>query len=179
MYWPPVELVDLFPTLVGLAGLAAPPEAWHLPGTDLSPVLRSGRAVKPVNAAFGQITRCRNCTEAYSDAGLLIRGCSDDAADAAHFYVACAKTPRQHFDLMGYSVRTPQWRYSLFCRWNGTTLRGVWSTCTAPELFDHANDTALFAPDHARRNLAGCTDPRCARAEAQLRAMIRAAFPVE
>ena len=44
---------------------------------------------------------------------------------------------------MGYSVRTPTWRYTEFAQWDGLTLCLVWNT-TLPnalvELYDHTGD---------------------------------------
>ena len=62
LYTHPVELLDLYPTLVGLAGLPTVPAGWNLPGTDLSIAMLTNTVVKPENAAFGQITRCYNCS---------------------------------------------------------------------------------------------------------------------
>ena len=92
-------------------GLAAPPDAWGLAGTDLSHVLASGAVAKQANAAFGQITRCYNCTLAYTGSvATMITGCNNDAQDRGRFAVPCALTPSADFDWMGFSVRTPEWR---------------------------------------------------------------------
>ena len=101
-YGHPVELVDVYPTVVSLAGLVAPPTGFGLAGTDLVPGMLGGAAVKPVNAAFGEITRCKNCSEAYAtDPQTYERGCSADSADATEFLVPCALTARHRFDYMG------------------------------------------------------------------------------
>jgi len=52
--------------------------------------------------------------------------------------VPCALTPRQDFDFMGYSLRTSSgWRFSAFCKWNGTSLSGDFSDhCPHRELYD-------------------------------------------
>ena len=57
-----IELLDLFPTIVSLANLPPPPKSWDLPGTDLTLGMVHGGVVKPMDAAFGQITRCVNCS---------------------------------------------------------------------------------------------------------------------
>jgi hypothetical protein len=113
-----VELVDLFPTVAALAGLAPPPGTWQLDGDNLVPGMLTGGVVKRVNAAFGQITRCMNCTVSYTtNADTYQAGCAEDGVDAGRWYVPCAHTNRTDFDLMGMSIRTDNWRYSVFCRY--------------------------------------------------------------
>ena len=180
IYDHPVELLDLFPTVSGLASLPAPPSAWRLPGTDLTPALmRSaspGTVAKPINAAYSQITRCLNCTLAYtSAAGGEITGCAADAVDAS-WYVPCALTPRQDFDFMGMSVRTSLWRYSVFCRWSGAELKANWSSCEQVELYNHTHDTSIYDVDDNGEpfNLAGT--PGVEPLEKELRALLERRF---
>jgi hypothetical protein len=105
-----VELVDLFPTLVSLANLRAPPTDYGLEGDDLVPGIISGGDSKRVQAAFSQITRCMNCDAAYAIVADERAGCDADGADAGKFYVPCSQTNRSQFDLMGMSIRTTDWR---------------------------------------------------------------------
>ena len=63
----------MYPTVVALAGLPPPPKTWELPGSDLTLGMQRGNVVKPIDAAFGQITRCVNCSLAYGTA-VGIRG---------------------------------------------------------------------------------------------------------
>ena len=173
LYTHPVELVDLFPTLAGAAGLDLPP--FSLPGTDLSSAMLSNIPVKPINAAFSQITRCSNCSRAYD----LKNGGSTECryartADSA-FYVPCCVTNRTMYDYMGMSVRTEEWRYTLWCGWDGQTLSADWSNCTQPELFDHRNDTELFnVDDWENNNCAGLADYQLV--EAEMKALLRRGF---
>ena len=143
-----VELVDLFPTLTTLVGLPFPTNATPgipLPGTDLTPGMRKGVVVKPVNAAFSQITRCKSCILAYWKSPSQ---CLWDALTDLQYTVPCAIAPKEFFNWMGMSVRTSSWRYTTWCPWNGTDLAVVdWSSCTLPELYDHRNDTALYDVD--------------------------------
>lgn len=111
MYEHVVELVDLFPTMVSLANLPPPPEAYGLEGDNLVPGLISGRVAKRVDAAFSQITRCKDCKEAYAVVADERAGCDADAADMPNFYVPCSQTNRSKFDLMGVSIRTINWRF--------------------------------------------------------------------
>lgn len=180
VYPHPVELLDLLPTLAGLASLPAPPAEWKLKGTDLTPAFMgssSGKSViKPLNAAFSQITRCLNCTLAYTNAAdNEVTGCVADAVDAS-WYVPCALTPREDFDWMGMSVRTSIWRYSIFCRWNGAELRANWSSCEQVELYNHTYDTSIYDVDENGEpfNLAGQSST--ATLERQLRDLLERRF---
>ena len=140
-YQYPIELVDVFPTAVSMAGLPKPP--FRIPGVDFSQAIYRARndnnkSQNPIlkRYAFSQITRCRNCTLAYSKTKQPKECLWDKDADR-RFFVPCAMTPRNRFDFMGFSVRTADHlRYSVFCKWDGKSLRGVASTCKYPELYN-------------------------------------------
>jgi len=109
-------MIDVFPTLVELAGLPAAP---GLEGTSLVPLLNDPTAsVKP--AAFTQHPR-----PAYPD-----------------------RTPKGTPEVMGYSVRTPNWRYTEWRNWDSGSVE-------ASELYDHRGDkpelhnVAASPPDQA------------------------------
>eukprot|EP00055_Hartaetosiga_balthica_P002088 m.2733 g.2733 ORF g.2733 m.2733 type:complete len:581 (-) comp1917_c0_seq1:235-1977(-) len=142
-YSHPVELTDIFPTLVALSGLPQPPPSFRLEGIDLSAALTNSSAVLK-DAAYGQITRCHNCTESYFGTGIP---CHYDEEADSHFTVPCCKTNKTRFDYMGMSIRTQEWRYTTYCAWNGTLLKPIWTNCTAHELFDHREDTQLYNVD--------------------------------
>lgn len=143
----PVELVDLFPTLITLANATPAAPSQKLAGHDLAPAMQSGGPAKwhAAPAAYSQITRCQNCKLAYGrDAASYLRGCANDRVDENNFTVPCAQTPATHFDWMGMSVRTDDWRYTIWCKWQGTKLAADWSQCRLPELYNHTADTGLF-----------------------------------
>ena len=156
VYYEPVELVDLYPTLASLAGLPPPPAAWALPGADLSPAFSGGAVAK--DAAFSQITRCFDCAAAYANESAQ---CAYDAAADAGFSVPCALAPREAFDVMGVSVRTRDWRLSAFCAWRGAELAVDLANCSSVQLFDHRGDFApgdpLFDAEAESVNLANDT----------------------
>jgi hypothetical protein len=55
----------------------------------------------------------------------------------------CASVKKADFKYMGYSVRTPTWRYTEFAEWNGLKLCPVWNAsvpCAYSELYDHTGD---------------------------------------
>ena len=47
----------------------------------------------------------------------------------------CLFTPASSFDWMGYSIRSENWRYTIFVAWNGLTLRPVWDSVQSEELY--------------------------------------------
>ena len=110
----------------------------------------SARSLLTLPAAFGQITRCNNCSAAYNGTYPGYDICSyDAAADAARFTVPCCTMPRRSYDWMGVSVRVADWRLTRWCRWDGARLAVRWDACddSREELFDHRSDVALFDPD--------------------------------
>lgn len=167
VYHYPVELVDLFPTVAAAAGLAAP--AFPLPGVNLLPALAANVSAKA--AAQSIISRCSNCSLAYRSAGDEF-GCDvDAAADAGRWFVPCCTT--LNFDYIGMSIRTLDWRFSLYCRFNSSALAPVWTACTNRELFRQSSSVA-FDPDNNYENLAG--DPAHAKQAASLEALLRSLF---
>eukprot|EP00005_Dracoamoeba_jomungandri_P000435 CAMPEP_0174251456 /NCGR_PEP_ID=MMETSP0439-20130205/1270_1 /TAXON_ID=0 /ORGANISM="Stereomyxa ramosa, Strain Chinc5" /LENGTH=492 /DNA_ID=CAMNT_0015331779 /DNA_START=35 /DNA_END=1513 /DNA_ORIENTATION=+ len=170
VYHYPVELVDMYPTTASLAGLPPPP--FNLSGTDLSKGILTGEKVK--EAAYGQITRCLNCTKSYNPTPDFDE-CKWDAEQDKDFSVACCFTPRDQFDYMGMSIRTETWRYTTWCGWNGTSLSADWANCTSTELFSHQNDESLFnVDDWENVNLAG--DPKYSSVEKALLQQLQHSF---
>ena len=79
--------------------------------------------------------------------------------------------------VVALQVRTPEWRYAVWCGWRGEGLVADWSNCTLPELYDHRDDTALYDVNHFEYvNLAG--DPAYTAVEAALRDTLQRAFQV-
>ena len=175
VYAGPVELVDLMPTLASLAGLGPLPASWALPGVDLSPALERGGAVDK-DAAFSQMTRCFNCSLAYGG-GEEADQCQWDAVADAGFAVPCAKAPRTLFDAMGISIRTRDWRYTEWCKWDATRLAPNLTACGHIELFDHRGEEGippLFRPNAEAESVAG--DPRFAPVCEELHARLTVQF---
>ena len=117
------ELVDVFPTLAALAGL--PPPA-GVDGTDVSALFDQPDAeLKP--AAFHQYPACGMAGEINRTRG------------------GCNQTPRGQFDFMGYTVRTVDWRYTLWLPWDQQKLVAEWDAREDPdksrqELYEHHGD---------------------------------------
>ena len=139
----------------------------------------SGEVVKPLNAAFGQITRCVNCSQAYSFSSGLTACARDRAADAALYLTPCAETPREHIDWMGLSVRTADWRFSMFCRWDGSKLRPNFTSCAPPELYNHTADRSIYDVDEngEQENVAGSAGVE--QHEQELKALLMRRFQPE
>lgn len=124
-----VELVDIMPTIAELAGVPLPSGKTY-DGTSLVPLLRNGSTTVKA-AAFSQYPRhVTNPAEAWDNNGIL-------------------RCPRSNFTHMGYSVRTRNWRYTEWVRWNGTSLTPLWDEVDGRELYDHRGEP-LFPVDFNR-----------------------------
>ena len=112
------ELVDLYPTLVDLAGLP-PASEENLEGTSLAAIFDDvNRSVK--NASLSQYPRCN--------------------PDPTSENNGCIQTNRTNISFMGYSMRTDRYRYTEWVKWNGTKLKPEWENHVGVELYDHQND---------------------------------------
>merc|ERR1711920_1029409 len=56
---------------------------------------------------------------------------------------ACVRTPQgdEQFNFMGYTMRTAEWRYTAWVRWDHTARRANWSQPVTSELFNLTDDT--------------------------------------
>ena len=97
-----VQLVDMYPTLLDLAGLALPDSS--LRGKSLVPLLQQQPHKKNTStaAAFSQFPRC--LSTAADPSGLADQGYAWNRA--------CVMLPNRLIDVMGYSVRVEGWRYT-------------------------------------------------------------------
>jgi len=171
-----VELVDLLPTAIELTGLGAQVDAslqgpLALEGFSVAPLLadpelhvHSPHAWK--RAAFSQYPRCMNSTQAQDPPFLPTRD-------------PCVSHTANQVTHMGYSMRTPLWRYAEWPAWKCHGLGGDpnwcsnmsapdavwsgaadWSELAGRELYAHAgddgscfdcfeNENVVDAPEHA------------------------------
>ena len=56
---------------------------------------------------------------------------------------ACLFTPARDFNWMGLSVRSVEWRYTLWVEWDGPHLRPLWDRVVGEELYDHRGDNGI------------------------------------
>ena len=153
----PVELVDVMPTMLELAG-AVPPPGEALDGQSLA-ALVAGGPPPPRNYSLTVYPRCP----------------ADEEVPAQMWKNnACLFVERTAFFAMGVSVRTPRWRYTEWARWNGTAPD--WgATLIGAELYDHsADDGTTFDGAFEVVNLA--EDAAHAAVRAQLSQLLRASY---
>lgn len=82
-----------------------------------------------------------------------------DNATRTDGYDPCGKTKNaaMGYTYMGYSVRSNSWRYTLWAKWNVSTLCPEWRhESNEVELYDHQNDGAMVNfDDFENINVAG------------------------
>ena len=121
-----VESVDLYPTLAVVAGLPLPragancTDTGCIEGFDASPLLDDPCRPWKV-ASFSQYGRC-------------------DHDPATGYYKRCSGEAREMIQVMGYSVRTEDFRYTEWFTYNGGTLKPEYNDTVAVELYDHRGD---------------------------------------
>ena len=135
-----VELIDIFPTLAELAGLEIPPlcpEGNHklltcVEGSSVVPLLKDPNQTWK-KAAFSQYPR--------PAAGLHTIPGYPPFSDNEH-----------EENIMGYTMRVDQYRFTEWVRFNHTTAVPNWDDIWATELYNHTQPTAFF--DDENENLA-------------------------
>ena len=134
------ELVDIYPTVVALAGLPVPPPTL-IDGKDLSALFAGdGKVTPPLKpAAFSLFPRC------------------PDENPVTHHI--CFNTNDTLFPFMGFSIRVATWRYTEWRKWDGQALNGVWSDegLVDQELYAHLDGwpaDSLGSFDYEQVNLA-------------------------
>ncbi|XP_041362832.1 iduronate 2-sulfatase-like [Gigantopelta aegis] len=136
------EFVDLFPTLVDAAGL---------PPLPFCPIDSEDIAT---------------CTEGLSLVPLMKNR-------KGHWKSAVfSQYPREHFRIMGYSIRTHRYRYTEWAKFHGKPVyKPDWGTLYGVELYDHKNDPA--------ENMNLVNDPQHAATRHHLSQRLRAGWRAE
>ena len=129
------DLVDVFPTVSSLAGLPLPE---GIDGDDVSELFSSNASQMLKKYAYHQYPACNM----KKDAGFnTTRG-------------ACNNVKKEQFDYMGYSVRTLEWRYTVWYEWDGDNLKPLCGKKYAEELYDHQGDDSSNMDEWENENLA-------------------------
>jgi iduronate 2-sulfatase len=116
VYGDVIELLDLFPTLVELAGLP------------------------PIPTCPWKSSHVKTCTEGQSLIPLIQGNARFDSTEHG---IAFWQYPRMLLPgeyTMGYTVCTKQYRYTEWVRYDYITLAPDWSIMPAVELYDHYSD---------------------------------------
>lgn len=159
------ELVDLYRTLVDLAGLDAGAVEADVQGVSLAPLFDAPAAPPAALAgktAFSQIGRC-GC-KTYKKQNWTGLECGDGA---------CATVDIADFDFMGFSQRAADgWRYTLWTPMSNGSLN--WTGPLYDELFDLRTDTgADFDNDDYAANVASAYPAMVAQLRAGLEAEVK------
>ncbi|EOD06093.1 hypothetical protein EMIHUDRAFT_204694 [Emiliania huxleyi CCMP1516] len=152
------EAVDLYRTLAALAFPASPPIQDSVSGTDLSPIFAD--PTNPSTAVraytFSQMSRC-------------------PAEDTLGPFSSCTQTPQAEITWMGYSVRSEQYRYTLWLPFDGDENLAAWSgTDEHEELYSYVDSKMDDFNSFEKVNVA--SDPMYTVKKAELRAVLTAAF---
>ena len=160
------ELVDVYRTLVDLAGLDASAIQADVQGQSLAPLLAAPAAPPaPLAAknAYSQIGSCacreytrHNWTGLECDAG------------------RCYETNVTKFDFMGYTMNTHDgWRFTTWVHMDNTTARVDWARPTFEELYNQTMDVgATFDYPAYHQNLAHLFPGKVAQYKAHMQAQV-------
>lgn len=122
----PVELLDVYPTLLDLLDISAPANDTHaLEGHSWLPLLQ--------NPALPVLKARPLARSTYPRCPKIGRPEYDDACIHA--------VERAAFPFMGYTIRTTEWRFTAWYAWNGSALAPrMHSRPHSVELYDHRED---------------------------------------
>lgn len=162
-----VELVDVFPTVVSIGGLPPPAD---VDGVDVSSLLApSLSSVAPATAGATAAATTPDLSVAYHQYPAC--GCSDTPAVCYNRTRAgCNNTPKNKLNFMGYTMRTAQWRYTAWFRWNNKTLTPDWDGDSAEELYNHSGDHSFEMDNYENVNEAAANPGVASKLRAQMRA---------
>ena len=131
------ELVDVFPTIAEAAGV--PATSQQLDGVSLVPILE-----QPQNESLAKHLKPRAISQ-------YMRCPTDMSVPWQNNN--CLFTDRSQIPVMGYTLRTSDWRYTRWMRWNGTSLSPVWDELPlAVELYSHIGDNGNTFDDYENAN---------------------------
>jgi arylsulfatase A-like enzyme len=98
-----VEMVDVYPTVAALSGLPAPEsQGQQLNGTSLLPIFQAPRTARVKTAAYSQ----------FAKGGGVIAEQNNWGPNLPVNFSIFNKFHRNQTELMGYSIRVEEWRYT-------------------------------------------------------------------
>ena len=124
----PAQLLDMYPTLAALAGLPMP-QPGSVDGVDLSPLFVDALATNVSTGAYSQQARCYQKSAATPNPTVLQASLTR--------MMTCEFVPRDKMDFMGLTIRTREWRYTVWLQWDGPKLAPMWNASVGVELYDH------------------------------------------
>ena len=144
------EMVDIYPTLADLAGLPPPRSvrgAEGINGTSLAPVFHATTVDDATGARLRAVSRALK-RAAFSQFAKI------GASAGPGFPWGTSVRPEFHrnqTELMGYTVRTDEWRYTAWFRFDNDTNRAgnqfgrvLINESLGTELYDHRGDTCMW-----------------------------------
>lgn len=157
------ENIDIYRTLAELSGLESEVES-SVDGVSLAPLLVNPdhtQNAKAKRAAYSQQAHC------------LIDPHTNLPIDVWTVADSCTMTPRDSLGYMGYSIRTDDWRFTVWLQWDGKKLRADWNSANITELYNHTGDDGLSLSalnDYENENIAEANPDIVRGLMAQLRA---------
>ena len=149
------ELVDVYPTVAGLAGLPSPPD---VDGASLMLAFADPTALASANDyAFTEFPQCPD----------------DPEVNLWHTEGGCQNVAREQIKFFGFSIRSASFRYTEWHPWS-PQLRADWNTMTGVELYDYRAVDMTDFDQFDRVNVAGA--PEHAAAQAVLAAALRSHY---
>jgi arylsulfatase A-like enzyme len=169
------ELVDLYPTLAELAGIALPTGRGgaHLGGTSLVPAMRDP-SVSVKNVALSQFPRCFQNNTGFDMNSLAGPGDEVNKTNSLMSMSDCHWVRPSALDFMGYGMRTDKLRYVQWMVWDGGALRPRWDQIVGRELYDHTLTNQMdnsYFDETENENMASL--PQHAGLVAQLEAQLK------
>ena len=128
-----VEAVSLFPTLVALAGLPPVPAREGLQGESLVPLMLADAPTPAPTGPNGahDVPNATKTDARYAFSQFAKKYVWDAALHAREAWNTCGGVNRSAFDVMGFSVRADDWRYTEWLPWDKAAQRADWAHAAA------------------------------------------------